>query len=70
MHVVRKSHELSQEERRAIERLLGRTLRDGEAVTVSALMDDTAEKPRATLPKWPGRVVGSLSRRDLYDDGC
>ena len=27
-----------------------------------------ASRPKVQLPEWPGRVLGNLSREEIYDD--
>lgn len=68
---VHKARDLSSDERRAIEKLLGRQLQEDELVQVSAPVEEVGAKPnggRASLPAWPGRAVGKLRREHIYDE--
>ena len=62
---------LTPDTRRALETLLGRALHEEETVTVTASNSEaalTGEKAPTSLPVWPGRVIGSLRRNDIYED--
>jgi len=68
---VHKARELSPDQRKAVENLLGRTLEEEETVRVSAPAESTSPVSRnakVELPSWPGRAIGDLRREDIYDD--
>lgn len=57
---IHKASNLSPDERRAIEKLLGRKLQENETVQVSAPVEAVGAAPnggKASLPAWPGRVL-------------
>ena len=69
--IVHKARDLSPEERKTIENLLGRKVQEDEVVQVSSSAEKAIAAPQngsASLPKWPGRNIGDLRREDLYDD--
>ena len=68
---IHKASDLSPDERRAIENLLGRKLQENETVQVSAPVEAVGAAPNGgttSLPAWPGQAIGKLRREDIYDD--
>jgi hypothetical protein len=68
---VHKARELSPDERRAVENLLGRRLEEEETVRVSAPAESNlpvSRNAKVEIPAWPGRAIGDLRREDIYED--